>query len=585
VTPPSGRRGAGLRLLLELLRPMRVRVAGALTATLLATAAVLVPPYLAGEVVNDVVATGSSSRLVGISILLAISLTVGAVASGLESLLIGEVGQRALMDLRTRIVAKLHELPMSYYDRVSAGNTISRVTNDVESLNSLVAGGLNQLISAVLVVVGTAVVMVALDWRLTLISLFVFPFLITVSGQLETVARPAWRGAAGALRSVTAYVQEGIAGRIVIRGFAQERRHVEGFDRVNAQNEVAHLRGATANLLLAPSTQLISFLGLAAVIAYGSHEVIGGAIEVGVVVAFLAYLRQALAPLGQLAGLFAWFQQAAASLDAIGELLDEPADPGQLPGRTPAPRMAGGLVFEHVWFAYDEERWVLREIDLEITPGKRVAFVGESGSGKTTMVRLAVGFYSPGRGRVTFDGQDLAELNLRSVRSQLGYVPQEPFLFTGTVAENIAWGKDASPAAARAAAGSVGVLEALERLPQGLETQVGERGERLSLGQRQLVALARAMARDPRFLILDEATSNIDSATEAEVQHGIERLLAGRTSIVVAHRLSTVRRADRLVVIEHGRIAETGSPEELRAAGGAFSRLEREYAGAGGPGA
>jgi ATP-binding cassette subfamily B protein len=578
MTDNSTQRSAGTRLVIELLRPLRRRMIAALASTLVSTAAALVPPYLAGQVVNDVVNTGSSSHLVGISIALAVALAVNAVASGFESWLIGDVGQRALMDLRTRIVQKLHVLPMSYYDRASAGGTISRVTNDVESLNVLVSGGMNQLISSVLIVVGTAVVMVALNWRLALVSLFVFPFLFTVSVYIQTLARPAWRHASNTLASVTGYVQEGIAGHRVVRSFAQEPRHVGGFDEVNAVNEQSHYRPATLNLLVAPSAELIGFLGIAAVIAYGAHEAVGGAIEVGVVVSFLAYLRQALAPLPQLAGLFSSFQQGAASLDNIGEILEQDPDPGQLPGGKTAPRLRGELAFEEVSFAYEEEKWVLRDIDLRIAPGENVAIVGESGSGKSTLVKLAEGFYRPTRGRVALDGHDLNEFELHTVREQLGYVAQEPFLFTGTVAENIVWG-DAPPDHARNAARSVGVLEALERLPDGLDSQVGERGERLSIGQRQLVALARAMASDPRILILDEATSNVDVATEAAVQKGIERLLEGRTSIVVAHRLSTIRRADRIVVMDGGSIVESGTPEELRAAGGAFHRLEREYEG------
>ncbi len=565
-----------MRLVADLLRPLGGRLILAVTATVISTAATLVPPYLAGRVVNDVVETGSSTELVGISIVLVIALAISALASSLEAWLVGEVGQRALMDLRTRIVAKLHRLPMSYYDRASAGHTISPITNSVDSLNVFVSGGLNQLVSSVLVMVGTVVVMVVLDWRLALVSLFVFPFLATVSMQFPRRALPAWRGASKTLEVVTAYAQEGIAGREVVRGFGQEERHVAGFEVVNAANQKAHYLPVVLNLLLAPGAEFVSLLGLAAVIAYGAHEVIGGALAIGIVVAFLAYLRQALAPLPQLAILYSQAQHGVASLESIGRLLEQEEDPGQLPGRSPAPRLEGRLEFERVWFAYEDEHWVLSDIDLEIEPGEQVALVGSSGSGKTTFVKLAVGFYAPARGRIAFDGRDLSELDLRSVRQQLSYVPQEPFLFMGTVTANIAWG-DASPERAREAARSVGVLETLDSLPDGFDTQVGERGERLSAGQRQLVALARSMAIDPRLLILDEATSNIDSATEAEVQAGIERLLEGRTSIVVAHRLSTVRRADRVVVIEGGRVLETGSPAELRAADGAFARLEREY--------
>ncbi len=568
---------AGLGLLGELLRPYRKTIVVAVAATIVGTVAALVPPYLAGLVVNNVIETGSSSDLILISIALVVALAVAWIASVVETWTTGAVGLRALRALRERIAAKLQRLPMSHYDRESTGRMISRMTNDVESLNRLVSGGLNQLTSSLLILIGTMVVMVLIDWRLAAVSLFVFPLLTTLSIVIERRARPGWARASQAIGTVTAYAQEGFAGRNVVRSFGQEERHVDGFVQVSGASEEAHYPAMMASRLFGPSANIATSLAIAAVLAFGATQVDGGVIEVGTVVTFTAYLRQALAPLPQLAGLFSSLQQGLTAMRQIGELLHAPEDPAQLPGRDPAPELQGRVALEDVSFAYVEDKWVLHEVDVEVAPGESVAFVGESGSGKSTIVKLVMGFYAPQRGRILLDGVDLQDMDLPSARAQIGFVPQEAFLFEGTVAENIVWGREADPDAARQAAEAVGVLDVLEALPDGLDTHLGEGGAGLSAGQRQLIALARAIFGDPRVMILDEATSNIDVATETRVQHGIERMMQGRTSIVIAHRLSTIKRADRIVVLDRGRIVEMGSPAELRASGGRYARLESQY--------
>jgi ATP-binding cassette subfamily B protein len=469
---------------------------------------------------------------------------------------------------------------MSHYDGASTGTLISRLTNDVEALNTLVSSGLNRLISSALVIVGTGIVMVLLDWRLALVSLFVFPLLATASIVFQRLSRVAWRDTQTMLEKVTAYAQEGLAGHSVIRGFAQEERHVSEFERLTEDAAAANARSLRITRIFIPATELAAILGVAAVLGFGAHEVIGGALDVGIVVSFVAYLRQALAPIPQLASLFVTLQQGAAAIENIAEILDVPADPRQLPGRPEAPRLTGQIAFERLWFAYEDEKWVLRDVDLEVQEGETLALVGHSGCGKSTLVKLALCFYAPQQGRVTFEGVDAQDVDLHSLRRQIGFVPQEPFLFAGTVAENVAWhesGADDRLRVARAVSDVIGVRDVLEALPQGFDTPVGERGENLSAGQRQLVALARAAVGDPRILILDEATSNVDVATEAQIQQGIERIMEGRSSIVVAHRLSTIRRADRIVVFDHGQIVESGTPSELRASGGHYAALERQY--------
>jgi ABC-type multidrug transport system fused ATPase/permease subunit len=566
-----------MALLRTLLHPYRRRVVAAMTATVLSTAAKLAPPYLAGRVVDDVINTGSTPTLVRIAIALAVAIVVAWLAETAETWLVGDVGQRALMDLRFRLVDHLQTLSMRYYDRASAGRVMSRVTNDVEALNNIVSGGLNQLVSNVLLVVGTVVVLLLLDWRMALVAAFVFPLVVSVAAGFQRAAGPAWRKASDALTQTTTYMAEGLSGRAVVRAFGQEEHHLAGFERRNAETQMRIMRSNSLWRTILPLVELIIAVTIAAVLVYGAREAVHGALEVGLIVSFTAYLRQALAPLPRLTMLVGDFQQAATALEKLDEILAEPPDPGQLPGRRPAPALRGALAFEDVRFAYEDERWIIDDVNVSIEAGQTVAVIGHSGSGKTTLIKLAVGFYGPQAGCVRFDGRDLAQLDLGSVRRQVALVTQEPFLFAGSVAHNIAWARrGASDDDVCAAAEAVDALEVFERLPNGLSTEVGERGERLSGGQRQLVALARAIIIDPRILVLDEATSSIDVATEVRVQRGLARLLAGRTSLVIAHRLSTIRGADCVVVLEGGRVVEQGSPEELRAASGHFAQLETE---------
>ncbi|MGA7417015.1 MAG: ABC transporter ATP-binding protein [Acidimicrobiales bacterium] len=564
-------------LLRTLLRPYRRRVVAATTATVLATVAKLAPPYLAGLVVDDVIQTGSTRTLGFIAIALVVAITVAWLGETVEAWLVGDIGQRAIMDLRLRLVEHLQTLPMRYYDRASAGRVMSRVTNDVEALNNVVTGGVNQIVSNVLLMVGTVAVLLVLDWEMALVAAFVFPLVVIVTASFQRLAGPAWRKASDAFAQVTTYMAEGLSGRAVVRAFGQEERHLADFGHHNAEAQTRTKHSNSLWRTILPLVELLIAVTIAAVLAYGAREAVGGAIEVGLIVSFTAYLRQALAPLPRLTSLMGDFQQAATALENLDEILAEPPDPGQLPGRHPAPALRGRLAFEDIWFGYEEERWVIRDVNVSIEASETVAFIGQSGSGKSTLIKLAVGFYGPQRGVVRYDGMDLAQLDLGSVRRQVALVTQEPFLFAGSVAQNIAWARPgASVDDVRAAAEAVDALEVFERLPNGLHTEVGERGERLSGGQRQLVALTRAIIVDPRILVLDEATSSIDVATEARVQRGLARLLAGRTALVIAHRVSTIRGADRVVVLEAGRVVEQGSPADLRAAGGHYARLETE---------
>ena len=431
--PQSGAARGGIALLRVLLAPYRRQVMVAITATVLSTAAKLVPPYLAGRVVDDVVNTGSTRTLVLIAIALVVTIAVAWLAETVETWLVGDVGQRALMDLRFRLVEHLQTLSMRYYDRASAGRVMSRVTNDVEALNNVVTGGLNQLVSNVLLVVGTVAVLLVLDWRMALVAAFVFPLVVIVAALFQRAARPAWRKASDALAQLTTYMAEGLSGRAVVRAFGQEERHLADFERHNAETRMRLMRSNSLWRTILPLVELIIAVTIAAVLVYGAREAVGGAIQVGLIVSFTAYLRQALAPLPQLTMLVGDFQQASTALEKLDEILAEPPDPGQLPGRRPAPTLRGDLAFEDVWFAYEDERWIIHDVNVSIEAGQTVAFIGHSGSGKSTLIKLAVGFYGPQRGCVRYDGVDLAQLDLASVRRQVALVTQEPFLFAGSV--------------------------------------------------------------------------------------------------------------------------------------------------------
>jgi ABC-type multidrug transport system fused ATPase/permease subunit len=572
-------RAGRLRHLISLLRPYRARVTLMFVSLVIATGAALAPPYLAGRAIDEGIRQEDMSALTMIVIAFVAAAVLNWAATYLQTYLINWVGQRALQDLRVELFEHLQRLSIGFYSRNRAGVLISRLTNDIQALDQLVTEGISTLFSATLTLIGTAVILFVLDPNLALITFLTFPVLLVASVAFRLASAGAYRLTREKIAQVTAYLQETLSGVRVVRAFGQEPRHRTRFAELNDEHREANMKTVYLNAAYFPSVELLSAVATAAILIYGGNEVIDGTVTIGVLATFVFYLQSFFDPIQSLSQLYTTYQAGMAALDKIFELLDEEPDVADKPDAVELPRVRGEIRFDDVTFSYGGDALALDHVSLDVPPGQTLALVGATGAGKSTLAKLVARFYDPDEGRVLIDGHDLRDVTERSLRSQLGIVPQESFLFSGTIRDNIAFGRpDATEEDVRAAAQAVGAHDFIVRLPDGYDTEVGERGGHLSAGQRQLVAFARAAAADPRILILDEATSNVDVRTEAQIERGLRRLLAGRTAIVIAHRLSTIRGAGRIVVLDHGGIAEQGTHDELLDAGGAYARLYRDWA-------
>jgi ATP-binding cassette subfamily B protein len=568
-----------VRTLARLAAKYKARTALAIFFLLLATGVSLLPPYLAKLAIDHGIQKQDTRALWIVTALFVLAGLATIAASAAQTYFTGWTGERILADLRNTLFRHLQRLSLGFYERNRAGVIISRLTNDVEALDQLVTDGFTSLVQNSLTLIGTVIILFFLDWRLALAVLTILPLLVIATALFRKHSARAYRQVRERLGMVTATLAEDIAGMRVVQAFTRESEQERAFREVNLSYRAANHRTIVLNGLYFPFVDFLSAIATAVVLGYGGYLVFDGNMTVGTLFAFVGYLSNFFDPVQQLSQLYNTFLSAVAALDQITRVLDEEPEVRDRPGAVELPRIEGNVRFEDVRFGYGKGEEVLHGISLDVPAGTTVALVGHTGAGKSTIAKLLARFYEPRSGRITIDGRDLNDVTQESLRRQLGVVPQEGFLFAGTVRDNIAFGKpDATDDEIVRAAKTVGAHDFVVQLEDGYETNLQERGTRLSSGQRQLVALARALLADPRILVLDEATSAVDIGTERKIEHALRLLLSGRTAFIIAHRLSTIRNAELIVVLEHGRIVEQGSHDELLRRRGLYTSLYGDWA-------
>ena len=567
-----------LSRLARLAYPYRRRAAFSIVAMIAVTLSSLAVPYLLKVAIDGGIVAEDLDVLTWVIVaFIAVSL-VNLGASYLQTYLTSWVGSHIIYDLRRQLFAHLQKLSLDFFSRQKTGWIVSRLTNDIDALDQLVTEGVTSLVTNSLMFIGSIVFLFILDWRLALAVFCVMPLLLIATLMFRSRSAVAYAQVRNKIGDVSAHLQESISGVKVLKAFRRERSDYERLQVANAAYRDANMRTVVQSGVYFPFVELVSAVAVVVVIWYGGTLVGGGAIEVGVLVAFIGYLNSFFDPLQQLSQLYNTFQASMAAVQKIYTVLDTDPDMLDAPDAVDLPDVNGSVELKDVTFGYDVDKPVLRDIELTIPAGKTVALVGATGAGKSTVIKLLARFYDPDEGAVLIDGHDLRRVTQHSLREQLAVVPQEAFLFSGSVLDNIRFARpSAGDEEVKRVARIVGVHDFVSGLPDGYDTEVQEGGSALSTGQRQLISFARALLADPRILILDEATSSVDAESEHRIERAMEVLFSGRTSIIVAHRLSTVRYADEIVVVDGGRIVERGTHDELVAAEGRYAGLYRDW--------
>jgi ABC-type multidrug transport system fused ATPase/permease subunit len=536
----------------------------------------LVGPYLVQMAIDGFIKDKNAAGLNWVALAFIATAFLNWWSSFGQTYVVSWVGQTIIYDMRDRMFRHLQALSFKFYDSMATGRIMSRLMSDVDAINQLVSSGLVSIFANSMILIAIIITMLKMNWRLALVSYITIPVLLLVLQYFKNRMRDAFMEMRRKAADMNANLAESISGVRVTQSFTREDKNQEDFNQINAQNQQANLKAISVLAMFFPSIEVVSALGVTLVLWYGGVLIKGGApgVTVGQVAAFILYLNRFFQPIRDLSQVWNIFQAALVSAERVVEVLEQKPEVLDAPDAYDMPRAEGHVQFEDIGFGYKEDQLVLKGVNIEAQPGHTIALVGPTGAGKSSIINLLSRFYDPRVGRVLVDGHDLSKVTQRSWRSQLGIVLQDTFLFSGTIRDNIRYGRPtATDQEVEAAAQAVGAHEFIARMPQAYDTPVNERGSKLSVGQRQLIAFARALCADPALLILDEATSNIDTYTEVLIQNALKTLLKGRTSFVIAHRLSTIRNADRIYVIDDGRVVEEGTHEELLNAGGRYADL------------